>query len=196
MTDSTVAVTPHPPPASRHGRRWRIAGTILAVVVLGVLAVGAWWFTHPTWFPSSAAEESAVTAPGRPLWTAVTFPNVAQTPITLQLDAVVAHVVSDTSAATVTPYVCTNRPGLGRGVVALGTGGTAMMRQLCMRVVRADDVGMTVGRDHPEYLILKIVPAHAGRLRLDRVDVTYQKGLQRGTQGIALQLTVTARPAG
>jgi len=62
-------------------------------------------------------------------------------------------------------------------------------------VVRVDDVDLTVGRGHPEYLVLKIVPAHSGRLRLDRVDVTYRKGFQRGTQSIQFHLTVTARPA-
>lgn len=78
---------------------------------------------------------------------------------------------------------------------AVGTGGTRMVRHLCRRVVRASDVDMTVGGGHPEYVILKIVPAHAGRLRLNRVDVTYRKGLQRGTQGIDFDLTVTARSA-
>jgi len=82
-----VAVTPHPPPASPHVRRLWIAGAILAVVALGALA--AWWLTHPTWFLSTA---------------------------TVHLDAVAAHVVSDSSAATVTAYVCTNRPQPGPGV--------------------------------------------------------------------------------
>jgi len=51
---------------------------------------------------------------------------------------------------------------------------------------------MTVGRGHPEYLILKILPAHRGRLRLDRVDIDYRNGLQVGTQTISFGLTVKA----
>jgi len=130
-----------------------------------------------------------VTAPGRPVWVAVTFPDRAIDPSTVHLDTVHAHEVSD-STATMTAYVCTNRPGMD----VLGSGGTAMMRQTCRRLVRAHDLDMTVGRGHPEYVMLRIVPAHIGRLRLDRVDVTYRRGLQRGTQGISFHLTVFARP--
>lgn len=168
---------------------------ILVLVALGALSAGAWWLAHPSWFPAEGAEESMVTTAGRPVWASVTFPNVGISPVSLHVDTVTAHAVSDTSAATITPYVCTNRSQTGRGITAVGTGGTAMVRHLCGRLVPANDADMITGRGHPEYLILKIVAAHPGRLRLDRVDVTYRKGLQRGTQGIDFHLTVTAKPA-
>lgn len=188
-----MAVTPHPFLAPRHGWR-RIAIAVLVLIVLGFLAGGGWWLTHPTFPTAGGANESVVVAPGRSLWAAVTYPNVKVGPATVHLGTVTAHEVSDTSAATVTPYVCTNRPQSGPGLTALGTGGTAMMRHLCRRAMPANNADMTVGRGHPEYLMLKIVPAHAGRLHLDRVDVTYRRGLQRGTQEFDFQLTLTARP--
>jgi hypothetical protein len=191
MADPSTAVTPHPSLAPRHGWRWRISFAVLALIVLGFLAGGGWWLTHPAFPTVGGANEGVVVAPGRSLWVAVTSPNVEVAPATVHLDSVTAHEVADTSAATVTPYVCTNQPGRSM----LGAGGTAMMRHLCRRVVPANDADMTVGRGHPEYLMLKIVPAHAGRLRLDRVDVTYRRGLQRGTQEFDFQLTLTARPA-
>ena len=49
------------------GPAW-IAVAILVVVVMGVLAAGAWWLTHLAWFPAGGAEESVVVALASPLW--------------------------------------------------------------------------------------------------------------------------------
>lgn len=195
MTDTAVGVIQHPPPASGHHRWRRIAVATVALAALGAIGACVWWLTHPTWFPDFGGDQGAVATVGRPLWAGLTFPNVAIDPVTLHLDTVTAHAVSDTSAATITPYVCTNRPQSGPGITAVGIGGTAMMHHLCARVVPAHGVAMTTGRGHPEYLVLNILPAHAGRLRLDRVDVSYRKGLQRGDQWIDFDLTVAVRPA-
>lgn len=181
-----------PPPGGWGARRGVIV--VAALVGLASVAAGVWWLTHPTWFSDFGAEEGVVSTPGRPVWVGVTFPDVSAPPITVHLDSVAPHVVSDTSGATVTSFVCTNRPFTGPGITVLGSGGTAMMRDSCAHLARARDVDMTVGRGHPEYLLLKMVPAHLGHLRIDRVGLTYGKGLQHGTQWIRFALTMQAHP--
>ena len=188
VAEETLAA---PPPGGWGARRVAIVAGVL--VALAALAAGIWWLTHPTWFSDFGAEEGVVSTPGRSVWVGVTFPNVGRPPVTVHLDSVTAHVASDTSGATVTSFVCTNRPQTGRGIRAIGSGGTAAVRRYCVHLARARDVDMTVGRGRPEYLLLKIVPAHLGRLRIDRVDLTYRKGLQHGTQSIRFHLTVKAR---
>jgi hypothetical protein len=193
MGEQTLEPTPVVAPARGGRRRFTVA---LLVTVLAVLGAGLWWVSHPTWFADFAGEESSVTAPGRPLWVGITFPNVAKSPVTVHLGSVTAHTAFDSSSASVTSFVCTNRPQPGRGLTVLGTGGPVMVRRYCIHLVRADDADMTVGRGHPEYLVLRILPAHTGRLRVDRIDVNYRKGLQQGSQSIGFKLTVSARPGG
>lgn len=193
MVDQVAEETLASPPPGGWGAR-RAAIVVAGLVVLAALAAGVWWLTHPTWFSDFGAEEGVVSTPGRPVWVGVTFPDVGRPPVSVHLDSVTAHEASDTSGATVTSFVCTNRPRTGRGIRAVGSGGTAVVRHYCVHLARARDVDMTVGRGHPEYLLLQIVSAHLGRLRIDRVDVTYRNGLQHGTQSIRFQLTVKARP--
>lgn len=188
MADQVAEATSAPPPARSGGRR--VALLAGALVALAALGGGVWWLTHPTWFGDFGGEEGVVTTPGRPVWIGVTSFNSSEPDVTVHLDSVLAHVVSDTSGATVTSFVCTNRPRLAM----LGSGTTAMMRQSCVHLERARDADMTVGRGHPEYLMLRTRPAHTGRLRIDRVDVTYRNGLQHGSQSIRFALTVEAKP--
>lgn len=191
---STAAAQPSTPPTTRWRHRRRLVAVAVLLAVCGVLGWATWWATHPTWFPNPGGDQGARTVPGRALWVSVTFPNVVKPPVTLHLDSVRAHVVSDTSDASVSAFVCTNRPQFGPGLTVLGTGGNAMMRHFCVRRVPAHDVDMTVGRGHPEYLLLEMVPAQPGRLRMDRVDVTYRKGLQRGSQGLNFKFGLLTRP--
>lgn len=173
--------------------RRRIAFAVTAIAVLTIAGGSAlWWARHPTLFADNGGTETGPAEVGQPVWVGLTFPEDGHAPIRLHLESVHVRVVSDSSEASLSAFVC-ETPRQAVGGTAMGMGDSAMNRRVCLHPVPARNVTMTLGNRYRQYIDLEIVPTKPGTLRIDRLDLTYSHGLQEGTQTIDLGLTINTR---
>lgn len=172
--------------------RRRIALALAAIAFL-TMAGGRllWWFKHPELFEDHGATEIAPAVVSQPLWVGLTYPEDGHSPTRVYLESVHVAVGSDTSAASLSEFLC-EAPWQPVGGTAMGIGDSAMNSRLCLHPVPAHARWMTLGQGYRQYLVLEVVPSKPGILRLTRVDLTYKHGLQDGTQTIRTDLTINA----
>jgi len=144
------------------------------LLALALVAVAAWFALHPSPLPTSDRTVEARTPVGVPVYVAV-YSGV-QTDRTIDLSSVHVNAPAD-STAEVTGQVCVG------GSLSVSADPT----EFCTRVVPA--AGVTLGPD--DTLMLRIQSPTAGTLELDDLQISYQEGLQWGTQPVGPRVSVT-----
>ena len=174
---------------------------VLVLVVAAALVAASWWWTHPRVFDDFNG--SSIVHP-RPLAQsaesmAVTFPATGdEETADLRLLGAEVHYAVDTAAAEATFSVCHLSPG----EEPLGTGD---LDENCRdHEPLRDGADFRLARWLPrelgargDYLVLTVTPTKPGRVRVDRVDVSYALGAdhlwRRGTERLGMDVTITAR---
>lgn len=194
MTDVIQETTT---PRATPGRRRRAVGA--GFLVVAVVACGAGWRWLHSPDPLADYPVGAATAPvglGHSVYTdtaVVAAVNAAgdgpaSIRVTIATDTPV--VAENTSNAQVELLVCTRNGGtIGIGMQD-GDLTASCSRVSPFRAPERLDLGFMTAQ-----IILKVTPHQAGRVRITGFDVTYSQGLQRRTQHVGADITLTT-PAG
>jgi len=160
------------PPADPLGiRRTRMAPALWLLVVAVVLAVVAWYVTHP---PSLPRSEETVTA-SAPAGEAVYAPTV-DSRRTIRIREVAVTTEGDLPVE-VTSLVCKG------GAINV----TSDPATFCTSLVDAEGATVSPG----DVLVLELTSSVPGEAVVDRVRLSYRDGLQWATQEVGPQVEVT-----
>jgi hypothetical protein len=184
------------------GVRWTL---VVTVVALGMLAAAGWWWSswrsHPTAFYEAHMEygygDGGTYALSQgPYRAEVAEPQVRSG--TARIDEVEPIVVTNTADARITFSVCTKK---SRDFLSFGGAMEDMTRRYCSEVVPMEEGYVRpLGKDTGYLVMMSIDPAHVGTVKVAGVRVTYEHGMQYGTQVVSKAVSVryvdsSVRPA-
>lgn len=156
-------------------RRTRLWLAPWVLVVVALVAVGAWFATHPEPLPTSDDTLTASTPLGVPVYVGV-FTPTAGSGRSLEISDVAVHTAGD-AEVTVAPMVCRD------GALSV----TTAPNPFCSALVPAS--GARLGP--ADELVLQVTGETPGTADIDRVEVSYRDGLQWATQEAGRPALVT-----
>lgn len=159
--------------------RWIVLWLLVPFVVAALLVLGDRW-RHPTVYPGTGGwgMSSRNFPVGVPLYVGMTYEGRDQHG-TLTIRGTRAHVVANSSDATIDFFVCTvNRSVVG----AIGSVDEAGIHEQCLTLVPAEGARLELNADPRQQVVMAVTNAHAGRVRIVGMDLSYSHGWQRGTQ--------------
>lgn len=168
-------MTQHPPTGDLRLRRARWSRLLWLALAVVVIAVAAWYATHPTPLPTTAATVTASTPVGEPVYVGVLAPTAEE-------DRTLVVRGFDVDATGDVPVDLQAKICRG-GAIAV----TSEPETFCTSLVNA--VGTSIGPG--DVLVLEISSTSAGEVELGRVHVTYREGLQWGSSEAGPPVTVT-----
>jgi hypothetical protein len=178
-----ATLAPAPRPATRRRRR---RARITWVVVLGVLATAAVWWSQPRAFD---AYGDLVEAPVEVGSTANVNLLLPSKDVAATIRSIRADVVENTSGATIELVLCST-PDSGAGI---GAGFGELGPSDCDRVRPVRSAGEVDWRE--ESLVVRVTPSHAGTVRIAGARVTYTRDWrhlwQSGTERTGTEVVVT-----
>lgn len=170
---------------------------VLAVALLAGLVTGIRWWTQPEALRLTGGGFRAAPVPleRSALHVAVSSPRTGGGTETVSLRAASAQVSHDSAESRISFTICRPR---SRGDVIGAVRGDLDRWCRATEPLGETDVAMTVGpRPTGDYLVVTVAPTRPGRTRITSVEVNYARGwrglLQRGSDRVALDLTVRAR---
>ncbi|MFC4784746.1 hypothetical protein ACT8ZV_09740 [Nocardioides sp. MAHUQ-72] len=110
---------------------------------------------------------------------------------TVSIDAVRPHVLSDSSDAAISFYVCTVDETSGVG--SIGAVRRGAVRDECSSLVPAEGASLDLNAEPRQQLVMAVSLGHAGRVHVAGVDVEYGQGWRRGTQRVGGDVVVRHR---
>jgi len=176
---------------ARHTRRRAAAVTCGALVVVGALAWGTWWLTHPENFdPVGSGMEAQVPGDGMTsIVVGMSFPDVhgiVDKRLTIRdADVLVAE---DSAPVDVRLEVCT--------VVSTHAGwiGSIDAREVddwCSRLVPADGATLSLALADRQQLVMTATPTGSGTVRIDGVRLRYRDGLRLGDERTGVEVVLS-----
>lgn len=187
--------------AGRASARRRALWFLAALLCISLVAGGIWawqWHAHPTALDGPGSSFRSVPRPvDQPFYSAVTSPGIGDGPV-LTLHDARPRIVGDTAASEIEYLRCTVpatiRPTADGTITSIGTGGEAMMREMCLDPVPLHDgLRLDLSADAGQQLVMRVTPTQPGKVRIRGTDLTYSDGWQRGTQVVGEHLTLPAR---
>lgn len=156
--------------------RWRTAAAGSAAAAL-LVALGAWWATHPSSLPVRDGHVTAVTTPGRAVY--VGMVTGAEVERVLRLGGV--HVTTEaTVPVEVVPLLCRG------GSVSV----TADADAFCTDLVDPTGEQLKPG----DSLVVRVTGEEAGAAYVSRLTLAFRTGLQVGTQPAGTTAVVAIIP--
>lgn len=144
-----------------------------------VVAIGLWWIGHPAALPTSGTAVSATTKAGVPVYFGITPAGEGRR--SLEIDAVEISIVSpeDATGVSVEALIC--RGG--------SIGQTSAPERFCGEVLPAEDNVLHLGAG--DQLMVSVTAEEPGTVEIDRLEVGFRDGLQRGTRPVGPPYSVT-----
>jgi hypothetical protein len=168
-----MADEPRPEPLGI--RRTRAVPALWLLVVAAVLAVVAWYVTHPPPLPRSADTVQASSPVGEAVYVGVYAPTV-DSRRTIRIRDLEVTTEGDLPVE-VTGLVCEG------GAINVTSDPTTF----CTRLVDAEGATVSPG----DVLVLELTSTLPGEVLVDRVRLSYRDGLQWATQEVGPQVEVT-----
>lgn len=182
-------------------RRRRLGRVVGFAVVLGLLLVGAWWWTHPSLLRDSSPLGN-ISVPPRPIDEATIHVNVAAPPVkgdhseTITLHSAKAHFATNTAGVEPRFSVCVGKPGADSVLGAVSDS----LDNYCSEVRPIEDgttIDWTAGDPRAEYIVMTLKATKEGVATVDEVTFEYsrswrnlgQRGSDRSTQHWTLRAT-------
>jgi len=156
-------------------RRTRAVPALWLLVVAVVLAVVAWYVTHPPALPRSAETVVASSPAGEAVYVGVYAPTV-DSRRTLRIREVTVTTEGDVPVE-VTSLVCEG------GAINV----TSDPSTFCTNLVDAEGATISPG----DVLVLELTSSLPGEVLVDRVRLSYRDGLQWAAQEVGPQVKVT-----
>lgn len=164
---------------------WFGLGVVLAAAAL---AIATWWWRHPTLFlPTGGTIGSERVPIGRPIHVGVVGLRAGDS-ATVTIDQVVAQVSQNSADASISFSVCSDPDGVPIGIA------NGRLDRWCGQIDPVEKAELTTGEGHFDQVVITIVPARAGAVEIDGVELTYSYGWQRGSQLTGPHLRLVARP--
>lgn len=148
------------------------------------MAVAAWWWRHPTVFDEPEARSTVGMGERRPadegpIHLAMVRPQDAGAG-SAALSSAEPHVLVNTARARIDLRVCERR---GTDEFLSYAGG---LEPFCASVRTVEGATLTWNKDGigDSYVVMTIRPRRVGEVRVERIDLTYTRGRQSGTQQV------------
>jgi hypothetical protein len=154
-------------------------GALAAITLIVALGIVGWTWRHPSAFDAySGGGGSGISRVGanRPAYFGVSYPSSG----TVHLDNLKPDVVSNGAHATFAFVICHIDP-TDPTASLLAAGRPRDVRDNCARVTRAIGSSLDLGVNAGEQLLMEVIPAQAGVVRIAGVEATYSFGWQHGT---------------
>jgi hypothetical protein len=153
----------------------------LALALVAGLAVLGWTWRHPTAFPEAGGwgVGSHQRPVGAPFYVGMTSEN-HDARGTVTIHSARAHVVRDSAAAEIEFFVCTVDPSSGVG--SIGAVPQSEIHHECSALVPAEGAKMRLNATPRQQVVMAVSLSHAGRVKVEGLDLDYSHGWQHGTQ--------------
>lgn len=146
-------------------------------VAVSLVAVTAWWMTHPAALPAGGSPYTATATAGQPVYIGVLGPGY-DGQRGLHISEVRIRLVDEDQEAKVAVWVC-----LGSSI-----GQSTDPQRFCEKVIEAEGATLRLGGG--DQLMVSVEADAAATVELDPVELSYRDGLQWGTHEAGPPLVV------
>ncbi|MDX6256130.1 MAG: hypothetical protein QOJ11_2464 [Frankiales bacterium] len=182
----------HKTPAGRRRRSYLL--TLATALAVGAGALGLRWLVSDHALYGYGSSESGPVTLGQTVYAGLpAMPTGVGAGESRRLDLRSVHlrIGANTSHATVTAMICSQRVGSA----SLVGGGEALgdPNQFCTSLQPFRAGSLTVGAT-ASGIVVAVTPHTAGVVHIEGADVEYRDGIRRGRQHVGLEMTFTTAP--